>query len=77
MAGTMHSVRNWILSRMAGYLEGIVSGVFAPLSVFDYDEPPPDKSLYMEAMRAGIDPATVPPGKLRQAILDQKAKLNT
>ena len=70
---------NWFLTQIIEYMEDIISSFTEPFKDFnEKDEAdPPDKVLYMEAMQLGIDPATVPPGKLQQAIMDEKAKINT
>lgn len=70
---------NWFLTQIIEYFEDIISCLTAPFKdLKEQEEPdPPDKVLYMEAMQLGIDPATVPPGKLQQAIMDEKAKINT
>lgn len=69
--------RNWILTQLIEYLEDIISSLTAPLRGFCEDDvsDPPDESLYMEAMQLGIDPATLPPGQLQQAIKDRKASI--
>ena len=79
MVRHMAAGKNWILTQIIEYVEDIISCIFSPLAGYsDTDEPdPPDESLYMEAMQLGIDPATVPQGKLHQAIMDWKSKINT
>jgi hypothetical protein len=75
----MSTGKNWILDQIAGYIEDIVSCFTEPFKdINEAEEPdPPDKDLYMKAMELGIDPATIPPGKLRQVIADEIAKIST